>query len=313
MRRLEPKRSGPGHPRCGWIHVALALFPLLLRADSVTNPPVADTSLIEVAPDNNNGGQAWVLAGRTQNGPHDRGLYRFAFTNLPSHAIIQSVVLQLEVTRQPGDMSAVNSTFSLHRVFRPWGEGTNNATSNPGQGTPATPGGATWLHRFFPDVPWAAPGGEAGTDYSIAESAFQLIESPDLSPYRFESTPELVADVQDWVRQPESNFGWMLIGDEDVIFTARRFNSREDPNAQPALEVSFVVPPRVERVTAAGRQIQLTFTGQAGLDHRVEFRDAFTFGDWQTLTNVGLILAPTNISVTDSISSTQRFYRIEAH
>jgi len=88
-------------------------------AVSITNIPAADTSLMEVAPDHNNGGQAWVLAGRTQNGPHNRGLYRFDLANIPPSAIIQSAVLQLEVTRQPGDASAVNSPFSLHRVLRP--------------------------------------------------------------------------------------------------------------------------------------------------------------------------------------------------
>src|SRR5438045_8677839 len=52
---------------------------------SLTNPPSADTSLIEVAPDNSNGGQAWVLSARTQNGPRTRALYRSNLAELPTN------------------------------------------------------------------------------------------------------------------------------------------------------------------------------------------------------------------------------------
>lgn len=293
--------------------LAAGCFQSLVHAVSVTNVSVADTSLIEVAPLNNNGGQAWVLAGRTQNGPHVRGLYRFNLTNVPPHAVIQSAVFQLDVTGQPGDMEAVNSTFSLHRMLRRWSEGTNIATSNPGQGTPATPGGATWIHSFFPTNAWTVPGGAAGIDYVSAESSFQFVYSPDLSPYRFENTPEMVADVQGWVSQPQNNFGWMLIGDSDAIFTARRFNSREDTNSKPALEITFVVPPRIDRVEKWGNQIQLSIIGQPGLNHTLEYHHVLSGGGWQVLTNVGLITESTNVLVTDLITSTQRFYRVEAH
>lgn len=288
--------------------------PAWVPAISVTNVATADTSLIEVAPENNNGGQAWVLAGRTQNGPHVRGLYRFEVTNIPPHAIIQSAVLQLDVTGQPGDMEAVNSTFSVHRMLQPWGEGTNNATSNPGQGTPATPGGATWLHRFYPTNTWAAPGGAAGTDYFSEGSSFQQIEDPDHSPYRFGSTPEMVSDVQTWIRQPEQNFGWILIGIEDLIFTARRFGSREDPDALPLLEISYTLPLNIEHVGRSENQVHFSFISQPGLSHTVEYRDSLTGdGGWQTLTNVGVITEADSILVTDLITSTQRFYRVGVH
>lgn len=295
---------------CGLVPL-LALFASSSAcALSVTNFSVADTSLIEVAPENNNGGQGWVLAGRTQNGPHVRGLYRFDLTNIPPHAIIQSAVLQLDVTGQPTDMEAVNSIFSLHRVLQPWGEGTNNATSNPGQGTPATPGGATWLHRFYPTDTWAAPGGAPGTDYASEGSSFQRIEDPDHSPYRFDSTPELVADVQAWVSQPEDNHGWMLIGDEDLIFTARRFNSREDTNAKPALEISFILPAHIDAVQKLGNQFNLSFVALPGQSYTIEFRESFATGEWKTLTDAGHFTETNRVIVVDTVTATQSFYRV---
>jgi len=75
--------------------LALVLFAVRARAVSITNNSIADTSLLEVAPSNNNGGQAFVISGHIQNPARARGLYRFGFTGLPTTAIIQSVVLEL--------------------------------------------------------------------------------------------------------------------------------------------------------------------------------------------------------------------------
>ena len=281
-----------------------------VNALSVTNFPAADTSLMEVAPDHHNGGQGFVLAGRTQNGPHNRALYRFDCSNIPGNAIIQSAVLQLEVTRQPGDASAINSPFSLHRMLRPWGEGTNVAVSFPGQGTPATPGEATWTHSFYPTNAWAAPGGAAGVDYLNAESSFQFIYDPDLSPYRFECTPEMVDDVQGWVRQPQNNYGWILIGDDDTPFTARRFNSREDTNAKPALEVTYILPTRIDRVQKMGNQFTLSFAVLPGQSYTVEYRSAVATGAWQTLVNAGYFTETNRVFLVDAVTAAQRYYRV---
>jgi hypothetical protein len=51
----------------------------------------------------------------------------------------------------------------------------------------------------------------------------------------------MVADVQSWLDDPASNFGWLLLGDETTSLTARRFDTREAPNSalRPALEITF--------------------------------------------------------------------------
>ena len=35
------------------------------------------------------------------------------------------------------------------------------------------------------------------------------------------------ADVQSWLDDPASNFGWLVLGDESEIPTAKRFDTRE--------------------------------------------------------------------------------------
>ena len=230
----------------GALWLAPALTPDQGQAASVALRPVADTSLMEVAPNNNNGGQAWFLAGTTQNYTRTRGLFYFDLTaDVPTGSLIESVSLQLEVTRQPSD-GFNPAPFGLHRLLRPWGEGNKVALDNPGgMGAPAESGEATWRDRFaFTPQTWTVPGGAPNIDYVVDASAQAYIYGVGDSPYTFHSTPALVADVQGWVNDPTSNFGWMLICQtEDNNFTARRFGSREDADAAPLLFVEFTAVP----------------------------------------------------------------------
>ena len=215
-------------------------------AETITITSSADATLIETSPNNSSGGAEFFNAGTTQNYTRNRALIQFDVAGqLPADAVITAASLRLEVTRQPVDGFEA-SPFSLHRVLRPWGEGSTVPMSNPGGlGDPAAAGDATWLHRFAFDQPWAAPGGEAGIDYLALSSGAVIMYGTVDSPYNFESTMEAVADVQFWLDNPGENFGWMLMTDfEDVAFTARRFASREDPFGRgPTLTIEYTVVP----------------------------------------------------------------------
>ena len=77
------------------------------------------------------------------------------------------------------------------------------------------------------------------------------------------SSPGLISDVQFWLNQPAQNFGWFLVGEEirdgaNAIGTARRFNSRQDPDTQPQLFISYEIPePRVVFLLGLGWGILL--------------------------------------------------------
>jgi len=215
-------------------------------ADVVTINPSQDATLIEVQPDRNNGGEQWVNAGTTQNGTRNRGLFQWDLTGvIPAGATILSADVSFEVTKVPG-CGLANSSFSLYRMLNSWGEGAGFAVDNRGgQGAPAMPGEVTWNDRFFGSTPWGAPGGLAGVDFVASPSASQYIYDVGRSPYVFASGAELVGDVQTWVNDPKSNFGWMLASDDEgTPFTARRFASREDPFGRgPILTVDFELVP----------------------------------------------------------------------
>lgn len=223
--------------------LALSFCSFDARADTVSLHPSADTTLLEYFSGNNFGGQAWFNAGTTQNGPRNRGLVRFDIAGaVPVGATINSVSLTLEVTGQPVDGDAP-STFGLHRMLVDWGEGTG--TGNPPLlGRPALPGEANWNERLAGSAPWAAPGGLAGVDFAALRSGDAYVYGVIFSPYTFFTAPGLISDVQSWLDQPASNFGWMMMTqDETANFSARRFASREDPFRAPILEIDFTPVP----------------------------------------------------------------------
>jgi hypothetical protein len=51
----------------------------------------------------------------------------------------------------------------------------------------------------------------------------------------------MIARIQGWLDQPATNFGWLILGNEDQSPTAKRVDSREAPAAtRPILTVEFV-------------------------------------------------------------------------
>jgi hypothetical protein len=254
--------------------------------------PSADASLLEVSPSNSMGGFRGMNSGTTQNGPRTRALLRFDLSVLPTNTVIQSAQLTVQVTQQPVDGYDF-TVFGLHRMFRPWGEGTNVPVQFPGQGVAAAAGDATWLHAFFPTNAWSVPGGLAGVDFSPAQSSFETIYDVANSPYIFPSTPELVDDVTLWISHPSTNFGWMLLcGDEFARFTARRYGTREDANNFPVLELKYLVPPVLQISRTNAHQVEIRFTAWAGHTYTIQSRASAKSGTWKTLKTIPA--APTN-------------------
>ena len=285
-----------------------------LPAASLTLFPVADATMIQRKPTNSLGAASWISAGTTQNGNSNRALIKFdVAAALPAGATITDTGLRVWVTRDPRDGNT-DSIFSLRRMLRPWGEGTNpDPSSSPGFGLPALPGDATWKHAFHDTNAWTIPGGLDGTDYSATLSCITSIAGVNTDPYLFEAGGA-IADVQLWLDHPEQNFGWMLKSEDELSrFTARRFGSREleDAFASPQLTITYVPPVVITNVSAISNCFSLSFDTTFGYSYRVETRDeAAGTNAWITLTNFGLVLSPGLRTATDSITSTQRFYRV---
>lgn len=302
------------HVRVGRTAACLALAALNVFGASVSLLPVADTTLSERYPNNNFGGMTHFNSGTTQNSNYNRGLLRFdVAAALPPEAKIISASLLFEITGEP-DEEFPSARFNLHRIFVPWGEGTktNPPFGGLGQGSPATSGEATWTHRFaFTPQTWTQPGGGLGTDFAATASAGVTVGGVDQSPYTILNTAGLIADLQRWLDQPSTNFGWAIICQQETTkFTARRFASREDVENAARLDITYLVMPHFQQIQKNGSDVSLHFEAHAGQHYEIQFRNSWTEGDWQPLTTVGPFLQLTPVAVLDSPALPHRFYQI---
>ena len=202
----------------------------------LSTAPAADNTLYQTNDGStSNGAGETIGAGTTVAGSIRRGVVRFDLSFIPTTAIVNGARLRMHALSTP-DPTLRN--VSLHRLLQDFGEGTSNADGDESLGAPATSNDATWLHAFFPDSYWSSPGG----DFAVTPSATRAVGSAAADVAWM--TTGLLADVQGWVQNPASNYGWAIKGDESVAGMLRRFESGEAlPAARPVLELSYVVPP----------------------------------------------------------------------
>ena len=220
-----------------------ALAGSLASAGTININPSKDNTLYEYDPldgDKSNALGFHFFAGETGMNELRRGVLAFDIAgNVPSGSTITAVSLSVNMSRTPTNTAYV---VELHRLLADWGEGTSVAPGEEGDGAPATPNDATWRHRFFDTMFWSAQGG----DFSATVSASQLVGP--VGQYTW-SSAQMVADVQAWLDNPASNLGWLVLGDETAIATAKRFDTRES-TSPPMLTIEFI---RASRMTPSPR------------------------------------------------------------
>ena len=207
---------------------------LTMAATSIM--PSKDNTLYEYDPaegDHSNGAGFHFFAGENGMGELRRGVLAFDIAgSVPPGSTITAVSLSMNMSMTP----AGAETVELHKLLADWGEGTSHAPMGEGDGAPATPNDATWRHRFFDSVFWTTQGG----DFSATVSASQSVGG--VGQYTW-SSAQMVADVQSWLDNPANNFGWLVLGDETAIATAKRFDTRESASP-PMLTIQFIPGPR---------------------------------------------------------------------
>ena len=222
---------------------ALALALLLLpsateaQVQTVDLAPSRDNSLFEEVPgQTSNGAGEYLFVGVTEamgGNAKRRALLAFDIAGgLPAGAMVTSATLTLNMS-----MSIVGETnVTVHRLTSDWGEAGSDAPGQEGRGTAALAGDVTWTNTFFDTANWTTAGG----DFVAMASATTPVAAD--GSYTWGPSAEMTADVQAWVNDPASNFGWIVLGDEVLMPTAKRFDSRENSTAsnRPMLRIEFV-------------------------------------------------------------------------
>jgi hypothetical protein len=202
---------------CLFVNAAIAQL-------TVNLTPSQDNSIYSES--NNSNGTGALFSGYTCSGNARRALIQFDIAgSLPAGAIITSVTLTLNVMSTGG--SATAETYDLYPLTEPWGEGTSFGTGIGG--APVFPD-ATWTDSEL-GTPWGVPGGTYGA------SSANAVLTDIMGPYNW-SSAQMVTDVQNWLNTPSSNYGWILIGDETALCTARMFGSSEQ-GIDPVLSITY--------------------------------------------------------------------------
>jgi hypothetical protein len=208
----------------------------LASAAIISIMPSKDNTLYEYDPaegDTSNALGNHFFAGETAMGELRRGVLAFNVAgSIPCGSTITGVTLSLNMSRTAFDTAR---TVELHKLLADWGEGTSHAPGEEGDGAPATPNDATWRHRFYDTIFWTTQGG----DFSNVVSASQSVGP--VGQYTW-SSAQMVADAQSWLDNPASTFGWLVLGDESEIATAKRFDTRESASP-PVLTIEYTPPP----------------------------------------------------------------------
>ena len=266
--------------------VLLALASQVAIADTIVLTTSADNTIIEEPTGLYSMGAAqYFFAGRVGangGGTLRRGAIKFNFSAIPAGSTITSVDLRMTCTAAG---TTTPYSIGLRRFTASWGEGPSQAFG--GGGTIAQNPDCTWLHRFYPSTSWATPGGSFSSTVSVSRSV------AGMGTYIWASNPQFVADVQSMVSNPAGNFGWCIVGNETVMQSVKRFDSRESiATARPQLTVTYT-PSAVHdlngdgKVSAPDLALLLSAWGTAGPG---DFNNDGTVG----ATDLGIILANWN-------------------
>lgn len=207
----------------------------VLNAVTVQLAAVRDTTIYDTqtAALSNGSGQYLISGGSAGIVAARRALIAFdlASAGIPEGATVIDAVLTLNAAESLG----ITTTIGLHPLSRTWSESGSDASGNELDGAAAQAGDATWLFSQFDSTAWTFAGGDFG-------GASATTQVDGIGSWQW-TGGGLVADVQKWLDQPQSNFGWLLRSSENPG-DIKSFHSSESPNAalQPQLEITYEEP-----------------------------------------------------------------------
>ena len=210
------------------------ILPGLAAGDVITIDASQDAGFNNLSTTNNQGAWSWVNVGISNTGNDFRSVFLMDVASLiPAGSTINSATFEFDVTLQGGG-GGIGSNFGLFTVATGWAEGTGTGfTGSTGSG------GASW--DFVDDVtPWTTPGGDFAASSSGSVFVNWLSDGGGIQNYML-GNAQLVADVQNMLDNPGSNFGFILRELDGTTGSAMRVTSREG-GSPASLTIDFTGP-----------------------------------------------------------------------
>lgn len=214
-----------------FILTILAWSACLAQTETIIIEATKDNTIYSDKPENgSNGSGDYLFAGITDKGNTRRALVQFDLGSIPAETIIDSVYLTLQISKS----GVGEKVVKIHKLTGNWGEAGSAAPAQEGQGAEAENGDATWNYAFFNTTEWNTSGGDFE---SIATASAAAGNSGALNF----TSDELTSQINGWLSDAGTNFGWIVIGDESDDRSTKRFYSREnaDTDKRPRLTVFY--------------------------------------------------------------------------
>jgi len=118
-----------------------------------------------------------------------------------------------------------------------------------------------------------------------------------------------------WRTASSTNFGWILIANNELAGSGKQIASREDLLQTPVLSISYTVPappaaPVILAPALSNTSFQFSFNAIADHAHTVEFASSLSPTNWITLTNIAALPTDTLIHITNSASASEGYFRV---
>ena len=210
-------------------------------ADQVQLPAEKDNTIFEESGSDSCGACNTFYVGVNFDNQTRRSLIEFDVSSIPAGSTVTNVEFDFTVSRTS---DFVLTPMDIHKANVEWGEAGSTAVGGgggEGGGGPAAQGDATWTHSMFNTVGWTS-----GGDFTASPSASVNLSTTFPVNHTATSTPALVADVQGWVDDANTNHGWLLKldpFDEGFTGTARAIDSRTTPSGTPPMLRVIFTPP----------------------------------------------------------------------
>jgi hypothetical protein len=259
------------------------------RALTLTVMPSADTCMRDNAPDMTSGDVNPLLVGNSKDPftVHNRALLKFDVSSIPTNAIVTDATLMTVIFRS----NTGPANYDLHRVLVDWNEYE-----------------ATWNNRSA-STAWLAGGGQSGTEFVSQPSVTAQIDDAIFS------SAGTISDVQQWVGNSGTNYGWIMLPTGDLSGTGKQIGSRESVYSS-TLTVEYSLPgpaatvPAIFDVALSEQGFRFSFNVESNRPYAVEFRDVLASDAWNILTNISAQPVDGIINVTNAASSTERYFRV---
>ncbi len=220
-----------------------------------------------------NGSYITVGENGARRGPtnNDRGLIKFNISSaIPAGSTINGALLTMTVD---DTQSTISQSVGLYPMTKPWADNSTStvgsSAGHEGGGFVANNGDATWADQVYNTntslaVPWSMlPIGGSNLPFSSTPDSSTNVTTA--ASYQWS---DLATEVQNWLDHPSTNFGWIVIGAENLSpmdtgpGTTLHFDSSKS-TAPPMLMVNYTPP--VQFATAAtlpSRTVNFPFNEQ---------------------------------------------------